>query len=219
MNNALHFQTPRTFRERITFDSLRDDELLKRTRLTRPLLIVLRDLLYEDLAHSRRAHALDVETQLIAATIFYASGSFQWCVSSGVGITQSSISRSVSAVTDALCARATEFIQFPTDRADIREIKRGFRAINNFPNVIGCIDGSHIVIKSPSGHEALSYINRKGDYSINVQAVCDHNLIIRDLVARWPGSSHDSYSWRKSSLGRCFDAGLIQDAWLLGMYR
>ena len=43
----------------------------------------------------------------------------------------------------------------------------------NFPNVLGCIEGTHVRIQRPSEDEG-SYINRKSYPSINVQAVCDH---------------------------------------------
>jgi DDE superfamily endonuclease len=53
------------------------------------------------------------------------------------------------------------------------------------PNVLGCIDGTHIAIKSPSQNED-AYVNRKGFHSINVQAVCDNNMKLINLVAKWP---------------------------------
>ena len=217
MNHLLFFRTPRTYRNQLTFDSLTDVELYKRTRLTRPLLVQLRDLLHDDLSRdTRRSHAMDVETVLLAALTFYASGSFQWMASSGVCVSQSSISRAVNAVSDALCNRMGDFIKFPTDPAEVREIKQGFHRLANFPNVIGSIDCTHVRVKPPHGVDEPAYVNRKGYHSINVQAVCDHKLIVRDLVVRWPGSTHDSFIWRKSSLRQLFENGTLQDAWLLG---
>ena len=37
------------------------------------------------------------------------------------------------------------------------------------------------------------YVNRKQFHSINMQAICDANLIFQDVVARWPGPHHDSF--------------------------
>lgn len=34
--------------------------------------------------------------------------------------------------------------------------------------------------------------NRKGYFSLNVQAVCDADLRLMNVVARWPGSAHDA---------------------------
>ena len=38
----------------------------------------------------------------------------------------------------------------------------------------------------------MAFVNRKQFYSINVQAVCDSDAFITNIVARWPGSTHDS---------------------------
>ena len=40
--------------------------------------------------------------------------------------------------------------------------------IAGFPNVIGCVDGTHIPIIAPSVDE-VDYVNRKSFHSINVQ--------------------------------------------------
>ena len=37
-----------------------------------------------------------------------------------------------------------------------------------------------------------SFVKRKQFYSINVEAVCDSDAFITNIVARWPRSTHDS---------------------------
>ncbi|XP_075784101.1 uncharacterized protein LOC142829216 [Pelodiscus sinensis] len=49
---------------------------------------------------------------------------------------------------------------------------RGFGALG-FPNCGGAIDGTHIPICAPE-HQASRYVNRKGYFSVILQAVCDH---------------------------------------------
>lgn len=44
------------------------------------------------------------------------------------------------------------------------------------------------------------YRNRKGYFSINVQAVCDAELKLLNVVARWPGSAHDATIFNNSVL-------------------
>lgn len=44
---------------------------------------------------------------------------------------------------------------------------------NNFPGVVGCLDGTQIALVAPkfAQHPEL-YVNRKGYHSINTQVVC-----------------------------------------------
>lgn len=91
----------------------------------------------------------------------------------------------------------------PTTPAEIATTKEGFYRMidpHGIPNVIGLIDCTHVKIYSPGGEEAERYRNRKGYFSINVQAVGLYDLTILDLVAQWPGSSHDSYIYDMSKL-------------------
>lgn len=48
--------------------------------------------------------------------------------------------------------------------------KEGFYSTGGIPGVVGCIDGTHVRIKSP-GKKGHLYYNRKGFHSINVMAV------------------------------------------------
>jgi hypothetical protein len=109
-----------------------------------------------------------------------------------------------------------DFKTFPS-AAEQQQIKQEFAQVAGFPNVIGAIDCTHVAIRAPTIREDI-FVNRKGKHSINVQAVCDSNMIIRDLVVRWPGSTHDSFIWRQSSLKDAFATGIIANGWLLGKY-
>jgi hypothetical protein len=53
---------------------------------------------------------------------------------------------------------------------------------------VDAIDCTHIKIPSPGRENAELFRNRKGYFSINVQAVYGPNLDILNIVARWPGS-------------------------------
>ncbi|XP_039523259.1 putative nuclease HARBI1, partial [Pimephales promelas] len=78
--------------------------------------------------------------------------------------------------------------------------------VSGFPNVIGCIDGTHIPIKAPSINEG-DYVNRKSVHSINVQVICDATHLITNVEAKWPGSVHDARIFRESSLCNKFEQG------------
>lgn len=64
-------------------------------------------------------------------------------------------------------------ITWPTGNA-LRAVVDGFAAQWNFPQCAGAIDGTHIPITAPPDNPAY-YYNRKGFYSIVLQAVVDHS--------------------------------------------
>ncbi|GBM42109.1 hypothetical protein AVEN_260271-1 [Araneus ventricosus] len=45
---------------------------------------------------------------------------------------------------------------------------------------------------SPGGEDAERFRCRKNDSALNVQTIVDSDLVIRNVVARWPGRTHDS---------------------------
>ncbi|KAF2882683.1 hypothetical protein ILUMI_23485 [Ignelater luminosus] len=66
------------------------------------------------------------------------------------------------------------------------------------------------------GENGEVFRNRKGYFSINVQAVCDADLKIKNIDARWPGAIHDSSVWNASLLSAQFEAGEFPGCLLLG---
>ena len=40
-----------------------------------------------------------------------------------------------------------------------------------------------------------TYVCRKGFPSINVQVVCNHNLLLMDVLVKWPRLTHDTAIW------------------------
>ena len=90
-----------------------------------------------------------------------------------------------------------------------------FNAIANMPGVIGAIDCTHVRIKAPSG-DAFAYINRKNFHSVNVQLICDAKCVLLNVVARWPGGTHDAFILRNSAVGTRLEDGDVRDGWLIG---
>lgn len=192
---------PRIFRDRTkALEIMDDEELLMRYRLPRHCILELCDLLKPDLERpTSRSHALLVSTQVLTALRFYATGSFQRVDGDVHGISQASVSRIVANVSASISRRAGSYISFPTTAGGLRRTMSDFHAMAGFPNVIGCIDGTQIPIHTPSIHEYL-YVCRKGFHSMNVQAVCDAKLSFTNIVAKFPGSSHDSFILRNSKI-------------------
>lgn len=122
-----------------------------------------------------------------------------------IGIHKSTASRIVKLVSHVIATLCSDFIHFPRNEDDIKKVKQDFYNIAKFPVVIGAMDCTHVKIKSPGGDNAEVYRNRKGFFSINVQTICDANLKIQDIVARWPGSSHDSTIFNNSAIRGKFE--------------
>ncbi|XP_063952168.1 putative nuclease HARBI1 [Lytechinus pictus] len=107
-------------------------------------------------------------------------------------------------------ANKIPFITFPTTPHKIREQHNKFYHIAQFPKVIGAIDGTHIYLHgAPLGQDEYLYTNRKGRYSINVQLICDADFRIINVVARWPGSTHDSRILQNSVVGQNYANGRL----------
>lgn len=160
---------------------------------------------------TERNKSLQPLQQVCLALRFYASGSMQLSLGAWTNIDQSTVSRVVWDVTSAICDSMKEEIRFPND---LVLLKQSFYERSGLANVVGCIDGTHVPIQQPVqfGQE---YINRKNWYSINVQAVCDANCKVMDVVASWPGSAHDSRIFRNSALYQKLQQGQL-DGILLG---
>lgn len=50
------------------------------------------------------------------------------------------------------------------------------------------------------GIEGGRFINRKGFFALNVQMITDAKMVVINIVARWPGSTHDSRIFANSRL-------------------
>ena len=168
----------RKYQEFMRVDLLNEREIRERFRFGREGINFLCDLLKEKLERStKRSRSLSVQEQVLTALRFYASGSFLQCVGDAVGLDKSTVSRVISDVTDALVDLRGDFIKWPTSQEEKRRVRQGFYRLGGFPNVIGCIDGTHIRIQAPTEDEK-SYVNRKNYHSINVMGVCNDKGIV-----------------------------------------
>ena len=82
------------------------------------------------------------------------------------------------------------YISFPLGDV-LKEVVEGLKEKWDFPQCAGSIDGSLISISLPLMNHT-DYYNRKGFYSVIVQAVVDHNCLFRNICVGWPGSVHDA---------------------------
>ncbi|XP_064462591.1 putative nuclease HARBI1 [Ornithodoros turicata] len=97
---------------------------------------------------------------------------------------------------------------------EIARAQHQFYQLASFPGVVGAVDGTHVRIQASSAHET-AFVNRKNYHSINVQLIAGADCKILDVVANWPGATHDSRILRESTIGRELEAG-VHTGLLLG---
>ena len=93
------------------------------------------------------------------------------------------------------CNSHTPYVYIPQGRK-LKEIIEGFETYWGFPQAAGAIDGSHIPILRPD-ESASDYYNRKGYYSVIMQAMVDFRGYV---YIGWPGKVHDARVFANSSL-------------------
>ncbi|KAJ8257285.1 hypothetical protein GJAV_G00183960, partial [Gymnothorax javanicus] len=93
------------------------------------------------------------------------------------------------------------FITFPGHH-NTQRIKEAFNAIAGFPNVLGCIDCTHVQTQTPPGSVEKDYVDQRSLHSLNVQMICEANHLITNIEAKWPGVVHDARIFRACPLAQ-----------------
>ncbi|XP_064643088.1 putative nuclease HARBI1 [Lineus longissimus] len=215
-NNPI-MPVPRLIRDRKNpFQEYRDEEFRIRYRFRKDSVLHFLDLITADIEHpTDKNSAIPAYLQLLVPLRFFATGKFHREDGDLVGVHQSSVSRIVNRVSRAIARRRPEFIAFP-DADAARDVRRRFYEVAGFPGVIGLIDGIHVPISCPSIEDAEIFRNRKRIYSINVQGISGPDMEFTNIVARWPGSTHDSRIFENSAVCMKYENGQIGNGLLLG---
>jgi len=183
--------------------NMQDFEFKRHFRLTRStfewLCCEIVPLLRRN-SHEPGIIGLAWEQKIGASLWFLATGECFRSIGERFGMGESTVSYALRQFFDVIIAKflAAKII-FPNTELEINGIMSGFKGIGKIPNVIGAIDGSHIPIKAPHLFP-VDYFNRKGFYSIVLQAVVDYKKKFLDICVGWPGSTHDSRILTNSSL-------------------
>jgi hypothetical protein len=205
-----------------------EENFRKMYRLSRE---AARDLYLELLPHvdlGRRITKIPPVVRFITTLHFLAQGSYQKSIGKDqhCSISQSEVSNSLHEMIDILLEHAAvNYIRFPRNVTEVTRIKTGFFEKFGFPGILGCIDGTHVLIVPPPAihdvYPARIYINRHHRYSLNCQVICDSDLNILSINARFPGSVHDSAIWMMSGVKQILRnnyANGDRSTWLLGKY-
>lgn len=99
-----------------------------------------------------------------------------------------------------ICNLRNQYIVWPREEDLAMYVQKFDHLRNNatFPNVIGCVDGTHIEIRGTKKDN--SFYNRKGVHSMILQGICNSQLEFLDIYCGWPGSAHDARVWQNSPI-------------------
>ena len=103
-------------------------------------------------------------------------------------------------VTKAFNYIRNEWIYWP-DVEERKVIARRIETEYFLPNCVGLMDGTLFKLATePRCFDKADYHGRKYAYSLTVNVICDDQCVIRDYLAGFPGSAHDSRVWRHQDI-------------------
>lgn len=71
--------------------------------------------------------------------------------------------------------------------------------MSQFPGIVGEIDGCHIIFH-PKAENEMAYRNYKKFHSFVIMAIVNADRTFSYIFTGYPGSSHDSYIFQRSSI-------------------
>ena len=113
------------------------------------------------------------------------------------GVAEGTVILYTQRVLEAILSFKLHFVKWPNDE-ERQDVLQGFKDIGGFQNVIGSIDGTHVILTNKPPKDPEVFFNRKKHYSIHVQAIVNHRGIFTNYVIGWPGSVHDARVYSNS---------------------
>jgi hypothetical protein len=135
-------------------------------------------------------------------------------------ISKSSVSRITKKVVKLVNAKLTlKYVKFPLNRWEKFTVATRWEARSGFPNVIGAIDGTHIVMhKKPHVAHPEIYFDRKSKYSVVAQAVVNDLGIFLDFEMGWPGRTHDARAFEECKKDRLSKMRSVRQVNQIGVF-
>lgn len=85
---------------------------------------------------------------------------------------------------------SANYVTWPSD-TEVLALEKGFQCEFKFPGVVGVVASLHIAVYvTEDDPEGATYFNKGAKHhTIVLQAVCDNNMLFRDIFAGYPGSN------------------------------
>ena len=152
--------------------------------------------LEQELSHAdNRGLKLSLVIKVCMALVCYVGRKFQRIAGLCGGVSQYAARKALMEVTDALLLHRNEYIFMPSHAEMEATAERNLQRFH-LPRFALGVDGVMLRFqeaprKLPDDKHQQQFWCRKQCYAINAQVVGDDKLI-RDIVVRWPGSTHDA---------------------------
>lgn len=143
-------------------------------RVSKNVFIMLLQEMEPQMKEVYRNTHIPAVNKLATFLSFVATGGYQFSIGNEVSsvISKSKVSIIINECLNIfdqhLCPKWISLEKLPQEESAIKE---GFYQVGGIPSVVGCVDGTHVRIKSPGDEVRHLYYNRKGFYSINVMVV------------------------------------------------
>lgn len=163
---------------RIVLGRYSDADWLEDFRMSKGSFVQLCKQLFNELkpkpAFLQSRKPLSVEKQVAIALYKLASCAEYRVVGAVFGVHKSTVKKCLYKVVTAINKVIAPIVICMPTETEAKYIATQFEKKSHIPQIIGCIDGTHIPILAPEdGYR--DYVNRKGWPSYNVQAIVNHN--------------------------------------------
>ena len=156
--------------------------------------------------NTRMRAAITVEKRVAVALWRLATNSEHRTIGHLFGISRSSVCLIVQEVCQLIMdILMPKHIKKPEGN-QLKEIVEVFERKWGFPQCVGAVDGSHILIIAPPEYQT-DYFNRNGWHSVILQGVVDPCYRFWDINVGWPGSVHDARVFGNTDLYKYGDNG------------
>jgi len=165
-------------------------------RMNRESFNVLASLIQDDPIFTNNSQNPQASIEIQLASALYFLGSAGASVIRGaaqLGIGEGTIRLYCDRCISALVRRVPQFVKWPKPRSqDFWHMRKLVEDSSGFPGCVGYLDGTDITLRYGPSYYGESYFNRKKQYALNMQGICDHERRFTYVAGGYPASVGDA---------------------------